>query len=497
MREARGRLNEAHSGAHRTLLFLGGDAAAGVLVGAALWLRWRTAKERRDLEALLELAHDAIFTWDQDGRLLYWNRGAQEVYGWTADEALGRNVHDLLRTRFPVPVEEIEAEVSRAGHWSGEILHQATRTATRSWRTAAGTDSGSGFTGAPWIFAATSPPASRPRRWSGAAPSSCCAPPTSWAPRSLTRRYSPPSLSSRSRSGRLVRGRRGRGDHHPSGDHRASRSGAGCGRRRAASPIRRQAARAGDFARHHPHRTVGARGDHHARVDCAATVDEGTSRAGRKARALFLPRHSTDCPRQDHRRLDLCHGGNPGGPSPSRIFLLRPRARRTGWPWRSSENGRLFREVERARAATSARLAEETHRRQLAEETARFAEMFIGMLGHDLRNPLNAVMMSARLLQRRGSGDPKTIDRIRPARPVCRPWSTVHLTRTRLAGGLGVESGQVDVAALDRQVGDQVDVPIFVGIRGRAPSPRCATAPHHRRHTAGQHPRRGRPGAPR
>ncbi len=138
------------------------------------------------------------------------------------------------------------------------------------------------------------------------------------------------------------------------------------------------------------------------------------------------------------------------------------------------ENGRLFREVERARAAASARLTEETHRRQLAEETARFAEMFIGMLGHDLRNPLNAVMMSARLLQRRGNGDPKTIDRILSStnRMSTMVQQLLDLTRTRLAGGLGVEKREVDVAALVSEVVDEYsDAPICSGILGRAPTP--------------------------
>src|SRR5207245_1248115 len=64
------------------------------------------------------------------------------------------------------------------------------------------------------------------------------------------------------------------------------------------------------------------------------------------------------------------------------------------------ENARLFRETEDARAALAAQLASEARRRLEAEEQARFAETFVGMLGHDLRNPLNAIVMTTRLLRR-------------------------------------------------------------------------------------------------
>lgn len=60
-----------------------------------------------------------------DGTILHWSMGTSDIYGWTAQEAVGRVAHDLLRTRFPVPRPEIEAELLRAGRWDGELVHTA------------------------------------------------------------------------------------------------------------------------------------------------------------------------------------------------------------------------------------------------------------------------------------------------------------------------------------------------------------------------------------
>jgi len=71
---------------------------------------------------LLDLTHDTIFVRDMDDIITYWNRGAQELYGWTAQEAVGKPAHALLRTVFPMPIEEIHAELLRHGRWDGELL---------------------------------------------------------------------------------------------------------------------------------------------------------------------------------------------------------------------------------------------------------------------------------------------------------------------------------------------------------------------------------------
>jgi PAS domain S-box-containing protein len=85
--------------------------------------RKRAEETLREQADLLNLTHDAIFVMDMEEVIKYWNRGAEERYGWTAEQAVGRDVHDLLKTFFPTPLEQIKAEVLRTGRWEGELVH--------------------------------------------------------------------------------------------------------------------------------------------------------------------------------------------------------------------------------------------------------------------------------------------------------------------------------------------------------------------------------------
>lgn len=93
--------------------------------------------ERTQQASLLDLTHDSIFVRDMSNSITYWNRGAQELYGWTPGQSIGRRSHDLLRTVFPVALEDINAELLRTGRWEGELKHTksdgATVTVSSRW----------------------------------------------------------------------------------------------------------------------------------------------------------------------------------------------------------------------------------------------------------------------------------------------------------------------------------------------------------------------------
>jgi two-component system, LuxR family, sensor kinase FixL len=72
---------------------------------------------------LLDLTHDTVFVRDMNDVITYWNSGAEQLYGWGRHDAVGRVTHQLLKTVFPAPIQEITAELFRTGRWEGELIH--------------------------------------------------------------------------------------------------------------------------------------------------------------------------------------------------------------------------------------------------------------------------------------------------------------------------------------------------------------------------------------
>lgn len=87
--------------------------------------RKRAEEQIREQATLLDGAHDAILVRSLEHQILYWNRGAERLYGWTREEALGRDANELLfeePSRWPA---EAQKSVMEKGEWAGE-LHQIT-----------------------------------------------------------------------------------------------------------------------------------------------------------------------------------------------------------------------------------------------------------------------------------------------------------------------------------------------------------------------------------
>jgi PAS domain S-box-containing protein len=80
---------------------------------------------------LLDLAYDSVTTWNVGSQLItFWNKGAEELYGWTGHEAIGRDAGELLRSELPASKDEILAVLRSRGRWDGEII-QTTKAGKR------------------------------------------------------------------------------------------------------------------------------------------------------------------------------------------------------------------------------------------------------------------------------------------------------------------------------------------------------------------------------
>jgi len=95
-------------------------------VGRALAAARRASvlREREREDLLLTLDRAQVLIRDPDGTITVWTSGVEQLYGWTRAEAVGRVWHELLRTEFPRPLPETEAELLARGEWQGELRNR-------------------------------------------------------------------------------------------------------------------------------------------------------------------------------------------------------------------------------------------------------------------------------------------------------------------------------------------------------------------------------------
>jgi PAS domain S-box-containing protein len=83
----------------------------------------RQSDQLREQATLLDLVRDGILVRDLYGTVIYWSAGAAEMYGFDKTKALGAVSHQLLHAEYPLPVNELEAQVIETGFWEGEVVH--------------------------------------------------------------------------------------------------------------------------------------------------------------------------------------------------------------------------------------------------------------------------------------------------------------------------------------------------------------------------------------
>ncbi len=103
--------------------------AGGVTVSlVAERMRRGRIRERRQRQQLADLAQltslGQLLIRDDQDRIVFWSDGCTRLYGFTAEQALGRVSHELLQTEFPQPFETIRATLHKTGRWEGELAHR-------------------------------------------------------------------------------------------------------------------------------------------------------------------------------------------------------------------------------------------------------------------------------------------------------------------------------------------------------------------------------------
>ncbi|MEZ2232393.1 PAS domain S-box protein [Microcoleus sp.] len=101
----------------------GGEVEFLSTIARNITSRKRTEQVMQQNLQMLDLASDALIIRELDGTINYWNQGAERMYGFTKQEALGKCTHTLFTTIFPQPLETILAQLEDREYWEGELIH--------------------------------------------------------------------------------------------------------------------------------------------------------------------------------------------------------------------------------------------------------------------------------------------------------------------------------------------------------------------------------------
>ena len=85
--------------------------------------RKRHEQQLAEQARLLDLSTDAIIVRDVKDRVTYWNKEATKIYGYMWQEAVGKEIRDLLKSEYPEPLPKIYEKLLRDNRWEGEIVH--------------------------------------------------------------------------------------------------------------------------------------------------------------------------------------------------------------------------------------------------------------------------------------------------------------------------------------------------------------------------------------
>ena len=75
-------------------------------------------------QALFENNDAILIRRFSSGRIVFWNRGAQKLYGWSREEAIGKPAYNLLQTELPERLRDIKAKIRRYGCWTGKLVQK-------------------------------------------------------------------------------------------------------------------------------------------------------------------------------------------------------------------------------------------------------------------------------------------------------------------------------------------------------------------------------------